>query len=63
MKEQKHDGLYVVRARKGKKTQRHRMKSRAKQRGKGSKSKGTWEKSKQSKCDARVPATDGTGDI
>lgn len=25
--------------------------------------KGSWERTKQSKCDARVPATDGMGDI
>lgn len=35
----------------------------AKQRERGRESKGTPEKSKQSKCDARVPATDGMGDI
>lgn len=29
----------------------------------GRESKGAWERSKQCKCDARVPATDGMGDI
>lgn len=29
----------------------------------GRQSKGAQERSKQSKCDARVPATDGMGDI
>lgn len=30
---------------------------------KEAKIKGSWEKTKQIKCDARVPATDGMGDI